>query len=740
MGTISALLDAGRSDHPALLAPNRPPLTYAGLRDQVGRTVTAINLLGIGHNDRVAIILPNGPELASAFVGIAAGASAAPLNPAYREEDFRFYLSDLGAKALLVRHNSKSPALAVAHGLKIPVLRLEWREQDPAGTFSIVGEGAGGAKSDGFGGPDAISLLLPTSGTPSRPKLVPLKHRNLTASAAHIAKTVSLSPGDCCLNIMPLFHIHGLVAGILSSLSAGASVFCPPAFNVLEFFGWLAEAKPTWYTAVPTMHQAILAHANQHRSTLDQVSLRFIRSSSAALPPAVMRKLEQAFSVPVIESYGMTEAAHQMASNPLPPAARKPGTVGLAAGPEIAILGPENELVPVGERGEVVIRGPNVTKAYESNPEANAAAFFGDWFRTGDEGVLDADGYLTITGRLKEIINRGGEKISPREVDDALMDHPDVAAATTFPIPHPTLGEEIASALVVKQGVTLTEQELIRFLDSRLASFKVPRRLVFVDEIPKGPTGKVQRNKLATTLGLGNIVDTERAATQSDDRPPTPLEASLLPLWKETLGLEHVGLHQNFFLLGGDSLQGVELLTLVEKKLGHPLPQSVLIEHGTVAGMAAHIEKGDIALCVVPIQPNGERPPFFCVHGAVGGVLGFRHLARYMGSNQPFYAIQCVGHDGKQSPFRRIEDMAAHYLREIRETQPVGPYYLGGYSMGGIVAYEMTRQLKAAGEHVELLVLLDTYSGIGRRIVLGPWLRHRWKVLSQLPFSEMGGY
>jgi len=738
--TISALLNFGRLDSLALLAPDRPPLTYAGLRDQVEQTITAINLHGIGHNDRVAIVLPNGPELASAFIGIAAGASAAPLNPAYREDDFRFYLSDLGVKALVVKHDSDSPAIAVAHGLHIPVLRLEWGEKDPAGTFSIVGEHVGGAKSDGFGGVDDIGLVLHTSGTTSRPKMVPLSQGNLTASARHIVETLRLSPEDRCLNIMPLFHIHGLVAGVLSSLAAGASVFCAPGFNVLQFFRWMAEAKPTWYTAVPTMHQAILAHSDQNRVILDQVRLRFIRSSSAALPPAVMRKLEQTFNTPVIESYGMTEAAHQMASNPLPPAVRKPGAVGPAAGPEIAIMGPEDRLLPAGAPGEVVIRGPNVTAAYENNPEANAAAFTNGWFHTGDEGALDEDGYLTITGRLNEIINRGGEKIAPREVDDVLMDHPDVAAATTFPIPHPTLGEEVAAALVVKRGAVLTEQVLIRFLHGRLAAFKVPRRLVFVNEIPKGPTGKIQRHKLATALGLNDVVDSERAANHTDDRPPTPLEAKMQALWGETLRLDHVGLHQNFFLLGGDSLQAVELLMLVEQELGVRLPQAVLITCGTIAEMAAHIEEKAPLACVVPIHPEGTRPPFFCVHGLDGEVLYLRNLARHLGDDQPVYGIQSVGLDGKLTPLTRIEDMATHYLREICKFQPVGPYYLGGYSMGGVVAYEMTRQLRKAGENVALLALLDTYSGLGRRRILGPWLRRHWREFSRLPLAEKGGY
>ncbi len=738
--TISALLQARRSDNPALFAPNRRPLTFAGLCDQVERTVAAMNRLGIGHNDRVALVLRNGPELASAFLGFAAGASAAPLNPAYLESDFHYFLSGLGTKALFVERNSESPAIAVAKSLKIPVLELVWSTDDPAGAFSIAGNPVGPAKTDGFAGAEDIALVLHTSGTTASPKMVPLSQRNLTASAGHIAQILKLSPEDRCLNIMPLFHIHGLVAGVLSSLAAGGSVFCTPGFNVLEFFRWLSEARPTWYTAVPTMHQAVLAHADRNRATLDQIHLRFIRSSSAALPPAVLQKLEQTFSTPVIESYGMTEAAHQMASNPLPPAVRKPGTVGLAAGPEIAIMDVNHGMCPAGTPGEVVIRGPNVSAGYANNPEANAVAFTDGWFHTGDQGVLDEDGYLTITGRLKEIINRGGQKISPREIDDSLMEHPDVSAAAAFPFKHPTLGEEIAAVVVPKRGSTLTEVDVVRFLCGRLAAYKVPRKIVFADDIPKSATGKIQRHELAAAFGLSAAVDAMRASKHSDNRTPTPLEAKLKVLWGEVLGFglgNAAGLDENFSMLGGDSLQAVELLMLIKQELGYSLPQSVLIESGTVAGMAAYIEMDLVPDCVVSIQTKGSLPPFFCVHGADGGVFSMLHLARHLGDDQPFYGIQCVGLDGKQIPLARIEDMAARYIRDIRKVQPTGPYYLGGYSMGGMVAYEMTQQLKVEGESVALLALIDAYSGSEN---LAQRMRRHWTQLAKVRFTEMGGY
>lgn len=373
---------------------------------------------------------------------------------------------------------------------------------DKAGAFTLHGDAAAGTCEAGFAGQDDIALVLHTSGTTSRPKIVPLSQTNVTASAYHIGHTLALREEDVCLNIMPLFHIHGLIAATLSTIAAGASVVCTPGFNALKFFSWMEEARPTWYTAVPTMHQAILARADRNVEIIKNGRLRLIRSSSSSLPPQVMEALEATFKVPVVEAYGMTEASHQMASNPLPPKSRFAGSVGLAAGPDVAIMDDAGTLLPAGSLGEVVIRGRNVTKGYESNPEANAKAFSNGWFRTGDQGVIDADGYLRLTGRLKELINRGGEKISPLEVDTVIMDHPAVAQVVTFAMPHDMLGEEIAAAVVLREGAACDERELRTFVGSRVADFKVPRKILFLTEIPKGATGKLQRIGLAEKLGL----------------------------------------------------------------------------------------------------------------------------------------------------------------------------------------------------------------------------------------------
>jgi acyl-CoA synthetase (AMP-forming)/AMP-acid ligase II len=499
--TVKELLARGADGASALGAPGRSDLTFGALRRLIDETMQALNSFGIGRGDRVGIVLPNGPEMATAFLGVASCATSAPLNPTYKAEEFEFYLTDLKAKALVVEAGSTSPAVAVAQKLGIRIVTLTPEAQQSAGAFRLTAASAGGAATPGSAEPDDIALILHTSGTTSRPKIVPLSQRNVCVSAGNIAETVAFTAADRGLNIMPLFHIHGLMAGILAPLSAGGSVFCTPGFNALRFFAQMDEGKPTWYTAVPTMHQAILTRAAGNRDVIKRHPLRFVRSSSSSLPPQVIAELEATFSVPVIESYGMTEASHQMASNPLN-GARKPGSVGLAAGPDIAIMGEDGKLLPAGKTGEIVIRGDNVTKGYENNPKANADAFTDGWFRTGDQGVMDAEHYISLTGRLKEIINRGGEKISPREVDEVFMDHPAVLQVVVFAMPHDKLGEEPAAAIVLREGKSASEKELRDFCAARLAAFKVPRKIVIVEQIPLGATGKLQRIGLAEKLGL----------------------------------------------------------------------------------------------------------------------------------------------------------------------------------------------------------------------------------------------
>ena len=485
-----------------VLSLGRKPLTYARLLSHCDRVIADLNGAEISRGDRVAVVLPNGPEMAVCFLAVTMGASCAPLNPDYREREFEFYLSDLAPRALIVEEGTDSPAIAVAAALGIRVIRLKAATDDAAGIFTLDLPHSDSSPAPSYGEEGDEALVLHTSGTTARPKMVPLTQANLTASARSIAASLGLDASDRCLNVMPLFHIHGLVGALLTTMVTGGSIVCTPGFQAPRFLDWCDEFEPTWYTAVPTMHQAVLSRATENPARVSNSRLRFIRSCSAPLPPKLMAEMEQTFRVPVLEAYGMTEASHQIATNPPPPAARKPGSVGLASGTEVAVMDGDGNLLAPEEIGEIVLRGPGVTAGYANNPDANRTSFINGWFRTGDNGKVDREGYLFITGRLKEIINRGGQKISPREIDEVLGTHPAVANAVAFAIPDHRLGEDIAAAVVLRPGYVASEIEIRNHAADRIAEYKVPRRVVFLDELPKGPTGKLQRIGLATQLGL----------------------------------------------------------------------------------------------------------------------------------------------------------------------------------------------------------------------------------------------
>lgn len=591
--TISQILGARGQATPethALFAPERPPLDYGTLYAHVTRTAAALVRFGIERDDIVAVVLPNGPEMATAFMSVTAAAICAPLNPAYQVDEFGFYLADLPAKALVIASSLDSPARDAARDAGIPIIELTWDPRGPAGLFSFEGSAAAPIVADVDARRDTdIALVLHTSGTTSRPKIVPLTHSNLCASARHIAAALELTPADRCLNVMPLFHIHGLVAGLLSSLHAGGSIVCTPGFIGASFFDWVAEFRPTWYTAVPTMHRTVLSRARAQRATTS-TTLRFIRSSSAALPRATLEELEKTFGVPVIEAYGMTEAAHQMASNPLPPGPRKAGTVGRAAGPEITVLDAVGTPVPAGARGEIAIRGPNVTSGYLRNQSANAAAFTSGWLRTGDEGVFDEEGYLTILGRLKEVINRGGEKISPLEVDDALMTHPAVEQALSFPAPDELLGEEVVAVVVLLQDTDVSEKEIREFVAKSIAHFKVPKRVIFSASIPLGPTGKPQRTGLAERLGISFAAPVRSGETDEGAAPRSPVEEILASIWAELMRTDIPGVKENFFYAGGDSSLATQFVARVRDTLSVEVSLLSFFDNPTVEGFASVVD------------------------------------------------------------------------------------------------------------------------------------------------------
>ena len=501
MDTPMTLLDllqhAGDPSQPALVAPDHAPLTYGQLAETVANLAATLNGYGLGRGDRIAIVMGNGPEMVVTFFAAAMCGTAAPLNPKYKQDEFAFYYEDTQAKALITLPDT----IEAAHAAAPPEMLIISATPQADGTLAFALERGGlPARPVALAQPDDVAMILHTSGTTSRPKRVPIRHCNMAASAHNIINTYQLSPSDTALCVMPLFHIHGIVASMLSTLASGGTLVCPPGFSALEFWQWVATYRPTWYSAVPTMHQMLLARAERNTEIIRANPFRFIRSSSAPLPPVVMERLEAIFGAPVLESYGMTEATHQMASNPLPPHARKAGSVGYGFGVDINIMDDAGNLLPKGTRGEVVVRGPNVVDGYENNPEANATAFVNGWFRTGDQGEIDSNGALTLTGRLKELINRGGEKISPLEIDDVLLRHPAVAEALTFAVPHKTLGEDIHAALVL--NAPASEADLRAYCSGLLAEFKVPRKFHILDALPRGATGKLQRISMAKQLGI----------------------------------------------------------------------------------------------------------------------------------------------------------------------------------------------------------------------------------------------
>jgi oxalate---CoA ligase len=716
---LIAAVAARRSQAVALAAPGRAPLSYERLASHIDAIVVALTALGVTDSrQRVALVIPSGPELAVMSLAVAGSAICVPLNASYRADEFDFCLSTLEAAAVVAQADLDSPAREAARKHGIPVIDLTPRLEAEAGICALSGNGVEESPKHVDVVPDDIALIQYTSGSTARPKRVLLTHKNVCDSVLNLAAALQLTPQDRCLNLKPIYHGAGLQT-MLAALAAGGSVICPPLPDVDEFFVWLDTLRPSWFAATPTTHRAILSQARDHRAPIARCPLRFIRSGTGPLAPDVLRELERVFGVPVLEGYGMTETG-EISCPPLPPQRRKYGSVGMTVGPEVAIMDENGIPVGPGSVGEVVVRGASVTQGYEAAPEANAEAFRDGWFRTGDLGALDADGYLFLKGRLTDLVNRGGEKVSPRDVEETLHQHPAVADTVAFAVPHPTLGQDLAAAVILHSGSRVTELDLRRFLAYRLADYKVPSRVLVVGEIPKGPTGKIQRQSLAEHF-------------RSLLRPPFiapehPLEEALARIWADELEADHIGVDDNFFELGGDSLSAARVCARVQSSLGQPLSAAMLFETPTVAQLARSLQNPEAGRrtpsSLAAIQAGGTRPPLFCLHTRDGTVFRYYALAHHLGPDQPVYGIQARGVDGTQPPLTRFDDMAALYVREIQAVLPHGPYLLCGYSLGGLLAWEVAQHLHAQNREVALLALFDTPLDLNpnfRRVAQSSW-------------------
>lgn len=726
-------------DLPAFVGEGMPQLSYFSLVETIDAVGRTLNKNGFGRGDRIAIVHPDSRHMAAALIAIKNNATAAPLNPDGTLGEFALQMRDMRIDAVAIAADMATPARDAAAELGLPLFDIQ-----PIGDGNIrlvppaQGRNAS-CKNPGPAEHDDIAMLLATSGTTSHCKIVPLRQCLIAARSIHAAGTLGLSTDDRCLNLMRLFHIGGIGIGITTTLVSGGSVAFLKDTSISGIFATLENEQVTWASASYAHYHVIHPHLQARRETIERIAtrLRFLRSGAGPLNPQIAFDVEKAFGVPVLTSFASTEAGVITGDSPDDVRPDR-ASAGARVYNKVAIIDDQGSELPDGETGEIVVKGAEIFDGYENDNAANLLAFKSDWFRTGDMGHFDGNGYLYLTGRIKELINRGGEKVSPNEIDDTLLEHPDIIAAATFPVPHPTLGEDVAAAIVPAKDASLDDATVMAYLRDRLSEQKLPRRLFITDEIPKGPTGKTLRHKLADVFcGPDETVEVQ----PNDDRPATPLEAQLQGLWAASLGRDHVGLNEDYFQLGGDSLQAVELFLSIEKTLGQPLPRSVLFEASTVADMAKRIDSTATARCVVPIQPSGSRPPLFCVHDVNGHVLNFRALASYLVAEQPVYGIQSAGLDGTEVPLTRIEEMAARYVTELRVVQPFGPYYLCGYSMGGLIAYEMAQQLMEMGQRVAFLGLYDTMSRQGpRRASLRQWLGHHASAMMALKPSDIAPY
>jgi acyl-CoA synthetase (AMP-forming)/AMP-acid ligase II/acyl carrier protein len=702
-------------------------ISYRDLHDRVIATAERLSgaiLAKSAQRPRIGIVMPNGLQMATTLLSVTILGVAVPFNPSYTLVEFEAYFRETKINALIVSAKDGNYAVLAATALGIPVIRID---KDGAVIAPFIQASPLSAPQ-----PDDVALVLLTSGSTGRAKSVPLTHRNVCTSARDVCRSMALSSSDRCLAMWEQYHVGGLVDLLLAPLASGGTVICTKGFSAPEFYRLLDVAKPTWFQVVPTTLNDIVGHARRQGLSPRGTSLRFLRSVAAALSPRLMAEAEELFQLPVITTFGMTEAGPLITSTPLPPAIRKPGSVGKSCGCEIRIADAQGISLPTGTEGQVAIRGDNVFHGYEGDAVANAAQFRDGWFFTGDLGRLDADGELTLTGRLKQLINRGGEKVNPQEVDDALVSHPAVAEAACFPVAHATLGEDVAAAVVLRSATTV--DEIRHHLATLLATFKIPARIQVMESLPRNAVGKVDRLALAEAMAKADAHAVNTSAVVS------PLEERIAKVWARELNLPNVSADADFRSIGGDSLSAVRIFLAIETELGHALPKSSLTKIHTVRDMARVIENIDldsaaplnidasVALTALEVRALqsilflGELKPAYVgstigVHNSDGVLppiyFGYNNantdtalMAEMWGEDQPIYPFYS---GGKLFPNddAMLDRMAMHYAAEIQRIQPKGPYRIGGNCKGGWIAARIAKQLIAEGNEVSHLILYE---------------------------------
>ncbi len=692
----------GRGREIAVLAPGRDPLSFARFGEHVHSIRAQLWALGIGRGDVVASVLPTGPDAATALACVSSCAAFAPLNPNLRASEYQRLLQELAPKILLAPDGKAHSARKAAQAGEINVVNVV--REGEAGVFALRGAPSG-PESAHCGEParaEDIAYILTTSGSTGRSKLAPATHRSACAALGPLGGLYDLTPDDRCLTFSATFHSLGLLGGLGIPLWRGGSAIFTRGFHCEEFFQWLDEFRPTWFSAVPTVLHEILEHAPRHRGVLQRTRLRFIRSAGAPLPEEVRARVEAALGAPLLQVYGLSECAGATGDRVSGP--RKPGSCGRAFCNQVATFDAAGRPTAPGQPGEIVVRGPSVFDGYFADPQATQRVIRNGWFHTGDIGYLDEDGFLFLTGRASEFINRGGEKISPLEVDQALLAHPAVLKAVAFSVPHDKLGEDVAAAVVLRDGVAVSESQLLEFATARLAAHKLPKRIFFLDKLPIGPTGKVLRSQMRE--------HTASLATSLKDAPAAFVKAQndyerrIAAILARVLRLDRVGIHDNFFQLGGDSLAAAEGALLLEEEFGcQGLSPGIFHWAPTVAQLAeimadpARLER---PYDVIPLQTEGSGIPLYLIEPGDEGP----RIARHLGSDHPFYGIPIPASADPSRP-RSIEQMAGECIAALRRFQPAGPYALTGWCAHGAIALEMAQQLEQQGAQVSFVIMLD---------------------------------
>lgn len=698
-------------DQPAVVSSSFEPLSYRELQYLIRDVRAALRAAGLSRNARIAIAMPNGPHAALAIVAAACSAVSVPLNPRQTLPELEMSFAALRPDAVLLVKGSDSIVRHLAQRAGISVLEVTLSQD---GTLGIRIGGPQADTAATFGEPDepdphAPAFILQTSGTTAKPKLIPTAHRNMLAAAARVQTWFDLTQQDRCLCVSPVFYAHGLHVMIFTPLLSGGSIAFPTDASKFDYAEWFDALRPTWYSASPTLHRMVFDQTKLRVDAKMRHSLRFILSGGAPLPRDILKGLQQTLDVPVVEHYGSSEGM-QICSNQLRPGYSKPGTVGIPSPGTVFIAADDGSKLPPGQLGEIMVGGATVVARYLDAPELSSASFIDGWFKSGDIGSIDEDGFLTLHGRKDDLINRGGEKISPLEIDEALQRHPAIAEAAAFSVPHSRLGEDVAAAVVLRPSMTATSIELRRYLQDKLAPFKVPGQIIFRDQLPKGKTGKILRRQIGHSLEEKAAVETTTTAPRLDETPAINILINqLTELWERLLKKSPVSIDDDFLNEGGDSLLAMEMLCEVERLTGQTIPSSVLFEARTIRQLATTLYELDIRPReVIKLNSNGDLTPIFLFHSDYnGGGLYTAKLANLLGPDQPLFVV--APHDlGKEPIQLPIEAIAADRLPLVLSAQPKGPYRLCGYCMGGLIAFEVARLLISSGEKVEIVGLIDS--------------------------------